>query len=346
MNRAEIWFVLSLAMLGGCSSSDSSLEVSGKTSDDRIVLNGAGATFPSPVYNAWAYHFTESTDRQIQVNYQGIGSGAGVNQLKEGTVDFAGSDTPWRVEELEKDGLVQFPMLAGGVVVVLNVPGVTDGTCRLPSDVMADIFLGKITQWNDERIVQVNPDLKLPELAITVVYRADSSGTSFLFTNYLSKISAEWAKKVGTGAAVRFPVGIGGQKNPGVCNNVAKISGAIGYTEYSYALETRLACAQLENAAGRFIEPSVESFTEALKNADWKNAPGFYILLTNAEGEKSYPMTGITYLLYHKTLNEKKKRALWRYVDWCFASGQFKATELHYVPIPEEVAEQIGTMFH
>ncbi|MDO4583595.1 MAG: phosphate ABC transporter substrate-binding protein PstS [Planctomycetia bacterium] len=337
MSRTGIGLVLGLVVLAGCFSND--WEVSEK--GDAVVLNGAGATFPSPVYSVWAFHFTESTERQVQVNYQGVGSGAGVNQLKEGTIDFAGSDSPLQADELEKDGLTQFPMLAGGVVVVLNVPGMTDGACRLPADVLADIFLGKITKWNDPRIVAANPDGKLPDLDITVVYRADSSGTSFLFTHYLTQVSPPWAEKVGAGAAVRFPVGIGGQKNPGVCNNVAKISGAISYTEYSYALETGLACASLQNAAGKFVAPSVASFTEALKNADWEKAPGFYMILTNAAGENSYPITGITYLLYRKNLDETKKSALWRYLDWCFTGGKFKARELHYVPIPEEVVEKI-----
>ena len=218
------------------------LTVTGCSESNKTTLNGAGASFPAPVYQNWTHSYSQ-TNPAVQVNYQSLGSGAGINQIKAGTVDFAGSDNPLTLEEQNKAGLVQFPMLTGGVVVIVNIPGVNNNQLKLSRSNLADIFLGKITKWNDPKLLKDNPGL--PDLAITVVRRADASGTSFIFTNYLSKISAEWQKIAGCGSSVKWPVGIGGQKNPGVCNNVAKIKGAIGYTEYTYAVEAKLAMAQL-----------------------------------------------------------------------------------------------------
>ncbi|MBR5186765.1 MAG: phosphate ABC transporter substrate-binding protein PstS, partial [Akkermansia sp.] len=215
----------------------------------ETTITGAGASFPAPVYQKWTYAYSQQNP-DTQVTYQSMGSGAGLNQIKAGTVDFAGSDNPLTLEQQNEAGLEQYPMLTGGVVVIVNIPGVKDNQLKLSQDVLARIFLGEITSWNDPAIKALNPKLKLPKLKITVVRRADSSGTSFIFTNYLSKISADWKKKVGQGSAVKWPVGIGGQKNPGVCNNVARTRGAIGYTEYTYAVEAKLACAMLENASG------------------------------------------------------------------------------------------------
>lgn len=304
------------------------------------TINGAGASFPAPVYQNWTYTFSQSS-KGITVNYQSVGSGAGINQIKAKTVDFAGTDSPLTLEEQERDGLVQFPMLTSGVVVIANLPGVADGELKLSRQALADIYLGKITAWNDPAISATNPTLKLPRMKITVVRRADASGTTFIFTNYLSKISTEWAEKVGAAASVQWPVGLGGQKNPGVCNNVAKIRGSIGYTEYTYAVEAKITTAQLENRAGVFVKPTVESFMASAANADWKNAPGYYMILTDQDGADSWPITGVTYILLRKDSPAETREAIKAYVNWCFATGATAAKRLNYVPIPENVVKLI-----
>ncbi len=304
------------------------------------TLNGAGASFPAPVYQNWTYTYSQSTP-SVRVNYQSIGSGAGINQIKAKTVDFAGTDNPLTLEEQQKDALLQFPMLTGGVVVIVNLPGVQNVQLKLSREVLADIFLGKINRWDDPKLKEANPSLNLPRMRITVVRRADASGTSFIFTNYLSKISKEWEKNVGCGSAVKWPVGIGGQKNPGVCNNVVKIRGSIGYTEYTYAVEANLSMALLENHAGKFVEPSVKTFSASAANADWKNAPGFYMVLTDQPGDESWPITGVTYILVRKDCPKNVKDALRQYFEWCFTTGGTAAMKLNYVPIPGNVVDLI-----
>lgn len=306
----------------------------------ETTINGAGASFPAPVYQNWTYTYSKSNSG-VQVNYQSIGSGAGLNQIKAKTVDFAGSDNPLTLAEQQKNGLLQFPMLTGGVVVIVNLPGIKSDELRLKPQTLADIYLGKITRWNDAKIKAQNPKVKLPRMRITVVRRADASGTSFIFTNYLTKISKEWADKVGCDSAVKWPVGIGGQKNPGVCNNVAKIRGSIGYTEYTYAVEAKLNMVQLENRAGKFVKSNVESFTASAANADWKNAPGFYMVLTDQNGENSWPLTGVTYVLIRKDCPPAMRAELVKYFKWCFLTGATAAKKLNYVPIPENVAELV-----
>lgn len=317
-------------MLGLCSLSQA----------DNASFTGAGASFPAPVYRQWTYSYSEANPG-VQITYQSLGSGAGLNQIKAGTVDFAGSDNPLTLSQQEEAGLIQFPMLTGGVVVIVNIPGVKDGALRLSQDVLARIYLGEIQYWNDAAIRALNPKLRLPKLKITVVRRSDSSGTSFIFTNYLSKISADWKSKVGQGSSVKWPVGIGGQKNPGVCNMVAKIKGSIGYTEYTYAVEANLACACLENAAGKFVKPSQQSFSAAASGADWKNAPGFYMELTNVPGVQSWPITGVTYILLRKDASADKRAALRDYFMWCFTEGAQQATKLNYVALPQDVVELV-----
>ncbi len=312
------------------------LTAAGAVAGEKITINGAGASFPAPVYANWTYSYSNATPN-IDVNYQSMGSGAGISHIKEGTVDFAGSDNPLTLEEQNAAGLIQFPMLTGGVVVIVNVPGVPSGKLALDRNTLADIFLGKIVKWNDDRLKKLNPELNLPALDITVVRRADASGTSFIFTNYLSKISQEWQDKVGCGSAVQWPVGIGGQKNPGVCNNVAKIRGAIGYTEYTYAVEAGIAMAKLENREGVFVTPNVETFTASAAAADWENAPGFYMILTDQPGKHSWPITGVTYILFRKDCPAEKKAALRSYFNWCFTTGAAAANKLNYVPIPKTV---------
>lgn len=303
---------------------------------ETLTLNGAGASFPAPVYQLWTYAYTQTG--KAKVNYQSLGSGAGVNQIKNKTVDFAGTDNPLSLEEQESSGLIQFPMLMGGVVVIVNVPGVKDSELKLSQKVLADIFLGKITNWNDPAIAADNPGLKLPKnLPITVVRRSDSSGTTYIFTDYLSKISGEWKEKVGAGSSVKWPVGIGGQKNPGVCNNVSKIRGGIGYTEYAYAVEAKLVCTQLQNKEGAFVKPSVQNFAASASNADWENTPGFVMMLTDQPGAESWPITGVTYILIRKDASPERKAALKGYFDWCFTEGAASAAKLNYVAIPESV---------
>ncbi len=304
------------------------------------TLNGAGASFPAPVYQVWTYAYSQTG--KAKVNYQSLGSGAGVSQIKAGTLDFAGTDNPLTEQEQAEAGLVQFPMLTGGVVVIVNIPGVKSGELKLDQETLSGIFLGKITNWNDPAIAALNPGLKLPKsLKITVVRRSDSSGTTFIFTDYLSKISGEWKEKVGAGSAVKWPVGIGGQKNPGVCNNVSKIRGSIGYTEFTYAVEAKLAYAQLKNKAGEFVMPTPDTFRASSENADWEDAPGFYMVLTDQDGATSWPITGVTYVLFRKDASDERKAALKDYFEWCFSEGAASASKLNYVPISESVVEII-----
>jgi len=303
-------------------------------------INGAGASFPNPVYQKWTYDYSQANDG-VTVSYQSMGSGAGINQIKAGTVDFAGSDNPLTLKDQEKFGLQMYPMLTGGVVVIVNIPGVKDGQLRLSQSVLAKIFMGQISRWNDKAISDLNPGLKIPGLKITVVRRADSSGTSFIFTNFLSKASAEWKKNIGQGGTVKWPVGIGGQKNSGVCNNVKKIKGSIGYTEFTYAVETKIPTAILENADGKFIKASVETFSASAAKADWANSKGFYMELTNIPGPKSWPITAVTYVLLRKDTSAEKRAAVKKYFMWCFEEGTKSATDLHYIPLPKNVIDQV-----
>lgn len=307
---------------------------------EDMSITGAGASFPAPVYRQWTYSYS-SQHPGTQITYQSVGSGAGLNQIKTGTVDFAGTDSPLTLQQQQEYALVQFPMLTGGVVVIVNIPGVKDSQIRLSKQVLADIYLGKILFWNDPAIRALNPKLRLPKLKITVVRRSDSSGTSFIFTNYLSKVSPAWKEQVGQGSSVKWPVGIGGQKNPGVCNTVSKIKGSIGYTEYTYAVEAKLACACLENADGNYVAPCRESFSAAAACADWENAPGFYMELTNVPGAKSWPITGVTYILLRKDTPDQVRATLRDYFMWCYTDGAATATKLNYVALPQEVVKLV-----
>lgn len=310
-------------------------------SSAKEMLNGAGASFPSPVYQAWTYAYSRTQD-DVKLNYQSIGSGAGVKQISAGTIDFGGTDSPLTLEEQNKAGLVQFPMLTGGVVVVVNIPGVKNNVLRLDRATLSGIFLGKIKFWDDPAIAALNPELTLPKLKITVVRRSDSSGTTFVFTNYLSKISAEWKEKVGEGKAVNWPVGLGGQKNSGVCGVVSRTRGSIGYTEFTYAVNARLNCVLLKNKSGKFVAPSQESFVASSAGADWKNAPGFYMELTDIAGEAAWPITAVTYILIRKDAPAEKRSALKKYFKWSFESGDAVARRLCYVPLPDSLVELIG----
>ncbi|AFM27672.1 phosphate ABC transporter substrate-binding protein PstS [Desulfomonile tiedjei] len=303
-------------------------------------VSGAGASFPYPVYSKWGNSYSQISG--LKINYQSIGSGGGIAQIKAKSVDFGASDEPMKAAELDKEGLIQFPMIMGGVVPVVNIEGVRRGKLRLTPELISDIYLGKIKSWNDRRILAVNPDLKLPDEEITVVHRADGSGTTWIFTTYLTEVSEEWKSKIGSGKTVSWPTGLGAKGNEGVSSLVAKTSGSIGYVEFAYALKQRLKYALLQNSTGRFISPTIEAFQSSCANADWKNAAGFYMVLVNQPGEKSWPITGASYILVHKDqADAQKAKALLKFFDWCFKNGAQQAISLHYVPIPDKVYDMV-----
>ena len=303
-------------------------------------ITGAGATFPYPVYAKWADAY--KTQGGIGLNYQSIGSGGGIKQIEAKTVDFGASDMPLKPEDLEKNGLMQFPTVIGGVVPVINVNGIDPGTLKLDGATLADIYLGKITKWNDPAIVALNKDLKLPGDDITVVHRSDGSGTSFIFTNYLSKVSADWKSSVGEGTAVSWKAGTGGKGNEGVASYVQRIKGSIGYVEYAYALQNKMNHVQMKNHDGNFVQPESSAFQAAAAGAEWSKAPGLYLLLTDAPGAKSWPIAGATFILMHKVQDkpETAKEVL-KFFDWAYAKGDKLASDLDYVPLPDNVVKLI-----
>jgi phosphate transport system substrate-binding protein len=305
-------------------------------------INGAGATFPMPVYSEWAIQYNRNTG--LKINYQGVGSGAGIAQIKEKAVDFGASDEPLNADVLEKQGLFQFPMIMGGVVPVVNLPDIRKGKLKLTPELLADMFLGKIKQWNDRRIMALNPDLKLPGDEITVVHRADGSGTTWIFTSYLSKVSPEWKEKIGSGKSVSWPTGIGGKGNPGVAALVKKTPGTIGYVEFAYAVKEKLKYTQLQNRDGRFVTPSNRSFQAAAENADWEGASAFVVELTDQPGAPTWPIVGVSYILMHKDQQDlAKATAMLKFFDWCFRNGGEVATRLDYVPMPSKVYKFVQT---
>ena len=300
------------------------------------TINGAGATFPYPVYGQWAWLYNKDTG--VKLNYQSIGSGGGIRQIKAKTVDFGASDAPLKAEELNEAGLLQFPMIMGGVVPVVNVPGIAAGQLKLSGSTLADIFLGKITKWNDAAISEENPGTNLPDSAITVVYRADGSGTTWIFTNYLSKVSAAWKNSVGNAKSVKWPSGVGGKGNEGVAAYVQRIKGSIGYVEYAYALQNKLAYSLLQNRDGKYVAPTSATFQAAAANADWEKAEGFYLVLTDQPGAESWPITGASFILVHKEqANAETAKEVLKFFDWCYRNGSKTAEKLDYVPMPEKV---------
>jgi len=304
------------------------------------TINGAGATFPFPVYSQWAYQYHR--EARVRLNYQSIGSGGGIRQIKAKTVDFGASDAPLKPADLAAAGLLQFPMIMGGVVPVVNVPGIEAGQLKLGGQVLADIFQGKITKWNDARIQADNKGLSLPDQAITVVHRSDGSGTTWIFTNYLSKISQSWGKEVGNNKAVNWPVGVGGKGNEGVASYVQRVKGSIGYVEYAYALQNKMSHALLQNQAGNFVAPTSETFQAAAAGADWANAEGYYLVLTDQPGAKSWPITGASFILvYKEQAKPETARAVLEFFDWCYQNGGEIADRLHYVPMPKKVVEMV-----
>jgi phosphate transport system substrate-binding protein len=307
---------------------------------EAVTLTGAGASFPYPIYSKWAIRYHQYSG--LKISYQSVGSGAGIAQIKAKTVDFGASDEPQTTEMLDKERLIQFPMVMGGVVPVVNLKEVQRGQLRLTGDILADIYLGKIKMWNDRRIMAVNQDVKLPEQEITVAHRADGSGTTWIFTSYLEKVSTEWKEKIGAHKSVMWPTGVGGKGNEGVCAVVKKTPGAIGYVEFAYAVRERLKTVQLQNQAGRFLSPTIQSFQASAANADWKNAPGFSVGLTDQPGDRSWPITGATYILIHQDQpDQARAQAMLKFFDWCFKNGSELAVGLHYVPIPAEVANLV-----
>jgi phosphate transport system substrate-binding protein len=303
-------------------------------------ITGAGATFPYPVYAKWAELYQKASGTGL--NYQSVGSGAGIKQIKARTVNFGASDMPLPAAELNAAGLFQFPAIMGGVVPVINLPGVAPGQVRLSGAVIADIYLGKITKWNAPQIAALNPGVKLPANDITVVRRADSSGTSFLWTDFLSQASPEWKSKVGAGTAVKWAVGVGGKGNEGVAANVQRIKGSIGYVEWAYSKKNKMSHTQLKNKDGQFLQPDDDAFKAAAAGAEWTKTPGFAVVLTDQGGKQSWPITGVSYILMHKAQGDAAKgKEVLKFFDWSFKNGGASAAELDYVPLPPSVVSLV-----
>lgn len=304
-------------------------------------ITGAGATFPYPIYAKWAEAYRAKSG--VGLNYQSIGSGGGIKQIQNKTVDFGASDMPMKPEELNKDGLLQFPTVIGGDIPVVNLDGIKPGELKMTGPLLANIYLGKITKWNDPAIVKLNPGVKLPGSEITVVHRSDGSGTTFIWVNYLSKVSPEWKDKVGEGTSVAWPAGVGGKGNEGVASYVQRVKGSIGYVEYAYALQNKMIHAQVQNRDGNFVNPSAETFKAAAAGADWSKAPGYYLLLTDQPGKTSWPISGATFILMYKTqAKPDTAKEVLRFFDWAYSpEGDKLADALDYVPLPGAVTNQI-----
>ncbi len=302
-------------------------------------VTGAGASFPAPLYAKWAADYHKATG--AKVNYQSVGSSAGVRQIDAKTVDFGASDAPLTDEDLAAKGLVQFPTVVGGVIPVVNIQGIKPGELKLSGQVLGDIYLGKITKWNDPAVTALNPGVKLPDAAIALVRRADGSGTSFAFTNYLSQVNPEWKSKVGEGTAVNWPAGSGGKGNEGVAAFVSRLPNTIGYVEYAYVKQNKMTYVQLQNAAGKFVSPNDVTFKAAAAGADW--AKTFHQILNNKPGDQSWPITSATYILMHKTQAKPEQAAqVLKFFDWVYTQGDKSATDLDYVPMPPAVKKLIA----
>ncbi|SHM84977.1 phosphate ABC transporter substrate-binding protein PstS [Rhizobacter sp. OV335] len=297
-------------------------------------ITGAGATFPAPLYAKWAEAYNKASGARI--NYQSVGSGAGLKQIRSKTVDFGASDMPLKDDELAKDGLVQFPTVIGGVVPVVNIKGIQPGQIKLTGQALGDIYLGKVTKWNDPSLAALNPGVPLPDAAISVVRRADGSGTSFIFTNYLSKVNAEWKDKVGEGTAVNWPTGAGGKGNEGVSSYVQRLPNSIGYVEYAYAKQNKMSYVQLKNKDGNFVSPDDANFKAAAAGADWSKT--FYQVLTEQAGKDSWPLTGATFIMMQKSQDKPVQASnSLKFFDWAYANGDKMAAELEYVALPDAV---------
>jgi phosphate transport system substrate-binding protein len=306
-------------------------------------ISGAGATFPFPIYAKWADSYKKETGNGL--NYQSIGSGAGIKQIRAKTVTFGATDAPLEAKDLDKDGLAQWPMVMGGIVMVVNIPGVKPGDLVLDGPTVAQIYMGKITKWNDPAIQKLNPNLKLPDLAIANIHRADGSGTTFNFTYYLSAVSPEWDSSIGKATTVEWPSGIGAKGNDGVANNVATTPGAIGYVEFAYAEQNKLTYTSMINKAGKTVRPTMDAFQAAAANADW-SAPGFYQILANQPGDGSWPMTAATFILMYKTpANVTASNDALQFFKWAYEKGDKMAQDLDYIPMPENVKKLVAAMW-
>jgi phosphate transport system substrate-binding protein len=314
--------------------------VAASTSTRAADVTGAGSSFIYPVLSKWADAYKTASGNAI--NYQSIGSGAGIKQIQASTVTFGATDAPLRADQLDKNGLAQWPMIMGAIVPVVNLEGVNAGEMTLDGETLANIFLGKITKWDDAAIKKLNPKLNLPSSAITIVHRADGSGTTFNFTDYLSKVSADWKSKAGTGTAVEWPVGVGAKGNEGVSGNIAQAKGSIGYVEYAYAKQNKLAYTALINKAGKTVQPTSEAFQAAASNADWIHAPGYHLILTDQPGDKSWPIVASTFILMHKVPTDKAATAeALKFFSFAFEKGAKMAEDLDYVPMPANVIDLI-----
>jgi phosphate transport system substrate-binding protein len=303
-------------------------------------ISGAGATFPYPIYSKWADAYKQQTG--IGLNYQSIGSGGGIKQIKAKTVTFGASDMPLKAEELAAAGLVQFPMIIGGVVPVVNIKGVASGALVLDGSTIASIYMGEITKWDDARIRKLNPKLSLPATTIAPVYRSDGSGTNFLFSDYLSKSNPKFQSSIGANSSVQWPVGIGAKGNEGVANMTHQTDGAIGYVEYAYAKQTQMAYADLVNKSGKTVVPNADAFQAAAAVADWKSAPGYFLILTDQAGDKSWPITGASFILVYSTPPDPAATgAALKFFDWAYRNGGKMAAELDYVPLPQALIDQV-----
>ena len=305
-------------------------------------ITGAGATFPYPIYAKWAEAYKAKTGNGL--NYQSIGSSGGIKQIKAKTVDFGATDNPVKFDDLQADGLVQFPAIIGGVVPIINVDGIKPGQIRLDGQTLADIFQGKISNWNDKRIADLNPGVKIPSGDITIVHRADGSGTTAIFTDYLAKVSADWKSVVGAGAAVKWPAAssVGGKGNEGVAANVGRVKNSIGYVEYAYAKKNNMTHVQLRNSAGQFVQPDDDTFAAAAAGTDWAKIPGMGTFITNAAGAKSWPITGASFILMYKTpVNKANSAEVLKFFDFAFKEGKKMAADLDYVPMPDATTDFI-----
>ena len=312
----------------------------GLSACNAAELTGAGATFPAPLYSKWASEYNKASGNKV--NYQSIGSSGGIKQITAKTVDFGASDMPLTPEELNEKGLVQFPTVIGGVVPVVNLPGIQPGQIKLTGDLLAKIYLGSIKKWDDKAIADLNAGLKLPSQDIGVIRRADGSGTTFIFTNYLAKVSSEWKSKVGEGTTVKWPAGLGGKGNEGVSAFVTRLPGSIGYVEYAYAKQNKLTHVQLQNADGKFVQPSDTAFKAAAAGADWKNS--FYEILTNQKGADTWPISGATFILMYKQQDSAAKASeVLKFFNWAYANGDKMADDLDYVPLPDSTVKLVAT---
>ena len=302
-------------------------------------INGAGSSFIYPIFSQWASTYYQNTNEKI--NYQSIGSGGGIRQIIQGTVDFAATDAPLTQDELSENTLLQYPLIMGGVIPTHNIPGIKANELRLDGETLAQIFSGKISHWNDPKIQQLNPDLKIPKKAITIVHRADGSGSTWMFTNYLSKVSKDWADTIGSDKSVNWPKGVGAKGNEGVANYIKRIEGSIGYIELAYVLHNNMSSVSLKNKEGNYVTPTLDSLKAAAANADWDGTPGMAVILTDQPGAESWPITGATFVLMPEPVDSANNQKLQKFLTWSWRDGADKAAELAYVPLPNSLVKKI-----